>query len=477
MKARLLAVQRALLMVLVTACVVAGLSVPRAGDRELSAALSELHQFEAEFVRSDAERTLRDRAAASRALPLSELKQALEAELSPKLEIRAAESTLPSLATVKLANLGDVSRFAKPGAQVAVASPDVAQIARALAFRLKRLKARGTLTLESAQLVVSDVSVDQIQREQAISALEEESARATTAVQRAGLKLERATQRLEARRKRRARSVAEYQELYTAAKESFDQKAARDVDLSTRFARELALVEGFRALGQANASELSVLPERAAVRVRVALSSATRTFDLPVSLNHASVQVAPLTFANAGRGFAAVRATAMWPQLAELEAAPAASRLRSKLHWQFKQLPVAGFHVSGAHVLHVLPCLLVIALAYLLRTMRRAAVAHSPFTARAITSLPRVGLRYRLLELLVVVLLPLVAIACAALSLWMLGQLPIVPAVAAVACAVLGSDAFMKLQDLRDLSVSIMQYHSYPPPPMLTGSTTAITRL
>jgi len=476
MKARLLAVQRALLMLVFASLVVAGLTVPRTGDRNVAAALAELTKLQAGFVREDAERALREQAESGHGLLLAELQPALSAELGPKYTVRTSEHALQPLSSVSLATLADTQVFMQPGEKVRIALPTVDALSRSIALRLRRATGPAAITLESAELVGADVSPEQTAREDALPGLLVDVGRAALAEERATLKLRRAEKRLEARKKRRARSIAEYQSFYDAARETFEQKSAERATLMQRYESEARHADLFDAGSAQAAGRRLGSKTRAAVRVEVARGESVRSFDIPVELVPQAVEVAPLRFASLPDGFATLHTTGLWDEVKRLDARAAALHLDQKLHWQFKQLRFAGLVLTGALALQVLPCILIVLLMRVLRATRLAAVGYSPFTARLITTLPRVGFKYRFLELVVLVLLPLLTVMCAALALVVVGQLPILPALCGIACVALGSEAFVKLQELRDLSVSIEQYHSYPPKPMLTGRTSAVPR-
>jgi hypothetical protein len=78
--------------------------------------------------------------------------------------------------------------------------------------------------------------------------------------------------------------------------------------------------------------------------------------------------------------------------------------------------------------------------------------------------MPRVGFKSRVLDAVVLVILPFGAGACAAAALLMIGQVPALPVLAAVACLLLGGYAFTKLGDLQNLVEDVVRSHSNPPP-------------
>jgi hypothetical protein len=101
---------------------------------------------------------------------------------------------------------------------------------------------------------------------------------------------------------------------------------------------------------------------------------------------------------------------------------------------------------------------------FLLSRMRAVSLNYNPFRTRVKTALPRVGFRTRVLDALAVVVLPLAATVLAVASLVIVGQIPALPLVAAVACLLLGAYAYVKLGELQRLMEDVVRSHSVPPP-------------
>ncbi len=181
-------------------------------------------------------------------------------------------------------------------------------------------------------------------------------------------------------------------------------------------------------------------------------------FEIPVRLAHRRVSVPVLR----GAEFQALRAAGLWNELSNLDAEHAADTIQSHFSWHLRSVELFGLNLSGRKLLQLAPCLLVWLLALLALRMRRAETFCK--TSQVPSSLPRVGLKHRWLELLVLLVAPLISIGSAGISLWQLHQLPILPALSGLACVVLGSYSFVKLNDLREQAISIVRSRSYPPP-------------
>jgi hypothetical protein len=127
-------------------------------------------------------------------------------------------------------------------------------------------------------------------------------------------------------------------------------------------------------------------------------------------------------------------------------------------------LPLFGFDLVGAHLLQLVPLILPALLSLLLRNIRRARTSYNPFTTEVPEKAPRIGLSSRFLEFLVIVLLPLVAVCNAVAALYLVGQLPAIPALCLLACLMMGTTAFSELDELREQMLSIVRSHSNLPP-------------
>jgi hypothetical protein len=96
--------------------------------------------------------------------------------------------------------------------------------------------------------------------------------------------------------------------------------------------------------------------------------------------------------------------------------------------------------------------------------MRSVSESYNPFGTTIDSSLPRVGFRSRVVDCLVLVILPVAAAGSAAAALLFIGQVPALPVLVAIACLGLGIYAFGKLGELQSLIEAVVRSHSNPPP-------------
>ena len=113
MQARLSAVQRALIVLLVAALAVAIVARPAPTNGRVRRALAELEQFEAQFDRASVERSLLAHARAQGQRPLSELAAATSGKHVPSLT--AAAGSVEPLASIQVATRAKERSFAKQG--------------------------------------------------------------------------------------------------------------------------------------------------------------------------------------------------------------------------------------------------------------------------------------------------------------------------------------------------------------------------
>jgi hypothetical protein len=115
-------------------------------------------------------------------------------------------------------------------------------------------------------------------------------------------------------------------------------------------------------------------------------------------------------------------------------------------------------------VLQFLPCLLPLLQILLLLRTRAVGAGYNPFGTTIDSALPQVGFRSRLLDALVIVILPVVAAACAASSLLLIGQVPVLPVLTAIVCLLSGFYVLGKLGELQSLVEAMVHSHSSHPP-------------
>lgn len=201
-------------------------------------------------------------------------------------------------------------------------------------------------------------------------------------------------------------------------------------------------------------------PTTALARVALSYNGAALTLEIPVAL---TLREAPVTSLG-GASFEATRAAGLWDEVKTLDVAGAIAAVRDHFNWHNRSVNVGGLKLSGALALHVLPCILPLLLLLVSARVQRVSKSYSPFSTKVPDVVPRVGFRSRIFDFIVIVLLPSLTALSAALSLYMIGQPPLLPIGVTILCAVLGSTAFSKLGELQNLLESVVHSHSYPPP-------------
>lgn len=478
MEARLSAVQKRLLLLLLTSVVVAVLARPQPDNGRFTAALDEMVSFHTGFVRSDAERTLRIQAEAHSQLSFADMQAVEGARHGPKLKLAGSLKPLRPLTGVRLGTLAELHIHAQPGATMSVGTPSAEELGSALAWRLARTQKNGPFTVVDIQLVNAALGEADVALEQQVGQLRQASLSARAALDDATRKVAVAERRVEKRAKRRSRSLEKMQVALGAARTLLDEKstlhaqaqqayesAAQRAELGAAPARG-ALVPGAQSASSGARAEPDSRAEPhastlALAQVTVELAGQRSTLNIPVRLTRVAVPVAPLP----GAQFLAIRAAGLWDEVKDMNPEAAAGTIRGHFNWHFNHVQLLGLKLSGSKLLQLMPCILPLLLGLLLLRMRSAETSYSPFTTRVPDSLPRVGFKSRSLEFVAIVLLPLVAIASAAASLLLIDQPPVLPALTAVACLPLGSLVFAKLSELREQTVSIVRSHSGFPPP------------
>jgi hypothetical protein len=461
MEARLFEVQKRLWWLCLGSLLLALLIRPQPENRRYVDALAELESFRASFVRSKAEAALQQQADGRGEFSYEHVQEVASAKRGAKLKLGEDLNAPRALTFVRLSTLAEAHSYAEVGASLPVGIADDGELGLALAWRMARSAPSGTFTLRGFELVAAEVTEEDVVRDLRVNALRAESAAADAAFEEATRRLELAERRVEKRQKRHAHSLGEFVAMRDGARAAFESKRHAHEAALARY--ESAASEATRAYKRSNVTHL---PKAALARVTLERKAAGHepafeTFEIPVRLTHRRVSVPVLR----GAEFNALRAAGLWDELSGLDAEHAAETIQSHFNWHLRSVQLLGVNLSGRKVLQLLPCALVALLALLALHMRRAETSYSPFTSIVPSSLPRVGLKLRWLELLAIVVLPLVSIVNASISLWQINQLPILPVLSGVTCVVLGYHAFVKLKDLREQALSIVRSHnSYPPP-------------
>jgi len=456
MQARLSAVQHALIVLLVAAIAVAVLARPAPFNGRLRRALAELEQFAAQFDRAQVEGSLLEYARAQGRRPLSELASATTGKRVPKLT--AASGGVEPLASIQVASLADVKHFAAAGSSLPIGSAELAALGPALAWRLARTAdPEEPATLASVELrAASDVTSADLELEPQVAALRLEQLTASAAVSDATKKLEVAEQLLEQRRKWKLpwKVISKSDEARKAAKAALEEQRRSLRDVETRYESAVKRAERPHTI-----VSIPPIPEYGVAHVVVQQAGQARAYDLPAKLAVRSVPVPSL----GGGELREVEVAGLWPEVQHKTATEAIASVRAHFNWHYRYVELAGLKLGGMTLLQIVPCVLPLLLYFVLVRMRAVARTYNPFGTRVTAALPRVGFGGRLLDGLVLIGLPLTAAGCAAASLLLVGQVPALPVIAAVACLLLGGYAFVELGELQNLMQDVVRSHSHPP--------------
>lgn len=455
MQARLSAVQRALIVLLVTSLAVAVLARPVPANGRLRRALAELEQFDAQFNRGNVEQSLLEYARAQGRKPLSELASAIGGKQVPS--VAAASGMVEPLASLQVATLSDVRNFGKPGSTLPIANTELAQLGPALSWRLARsAQPELPVTLQHVELHPADVTQADLELEGEVEKLRLEQLTAAAATSDAAKKLEAAEQLLEQRRKWKLpyKVIAKTNDARKEAKSALDEQRRSLHAIETRY--EAAVK---RAERPHPALPYPPLREYGVAHVELNQGGQARAYDLPVKLNVLAATLPPL----GGGALREVEAAGLWPEVKSLSASEAIQRVRAHFNWHYRYVELAGLKIGGMTVLQLLPCGLPLLLWLLLRRMREVASTYNPFDTRVTGALPRVGFGSRALDALVLIALPLLAAGCATAALLLVGQVPALPVLVGVVNLLLGAFAFTKLGELQSLMQDLVRSHSNPP--------------
>jgi len=456
MEARISAVQQALLLLLVASLALAVLARPYPDNRRLTGALSELTSFRQGFERETAEGLLRAQAEAQGLVPLAALAAKVEGPGIPRVQLSADAPAIRPLTSAHLATLSDVLAFATPSAKLTLGSPELEPLGRALAWRLARTQNPGPFTLKSVELASAEVSAEHLQHEAEVFSLRQQVVDDQAAVDAALKRLETEDRILEARRTNHAswKMVLKSMETQKEATAALEQKKAA---LATTLASYERAAQ--KAEQKPKRSEPGAVPKYGSAVVSLQHAGGPVIFEVPIAVSARQVAVSPL----AGASFTVTREAGLWDELKGLSPDAAISAVNAHFNWHNRKLALGGVELSGALALQLLPLLLPLLVLLVARRARGVAISYSPFSTKVPGSLPRVGFNNRVFDALVVIVLPMLTTLSAAVSLLLIGRIPLLPGLCTLACLAFGISAFNKLGEVQDLVQSVVHSHSYPP--------------
>ncbi len=454
MQARLSAVQRALVLLPIASIVFAFLLRPHPENRDFTRALDEVSAFRAGFDRAALEKLLQDYAQAQALLPLT---MVTEGASHGGKQLAVMENALPirPLSAVSLATLADAQNHARAESALGIGVPDVAALGAALSWRLAQAELSGAPVLRGVALIPGEVNEADVTLEREVAELQEEKRAAEAAVAVANRRLEAEQNLFEARRKRGLawKIIVKSIEARDAAKVTLNQKTQVLTDITARYDDAVK-----RALSPRPHTQPSEVPAFALARVD--LEGGVGPYEIPVRLENRVVPVPSLRQAD----FARTVEAGLWDKVKDLDPDQAVSAVQSEFNWHNRYVEVLGMRLGGMTLLQVLPCLLPLLMLLLRRRLRAAAASYSLFGTRIYGDMPTLGFKSRGLEGVALVVLPLLTCVSAGVALLMIGELPLLPALAAIASLMLGSAAYVKVGELHGLVASVVHSHSYPPP-------------
>ncbi len=456
MEARFSAIHRGLLLLLAASLAVAVLARPAPENRRLVRALEEVSSFRAAFDQKAAEDLLRQQAIGIGQVRPQELERVTAGKHGPQLKVAAEAVPVRALAFTSLATLSQIADHARPNSTVAIGVADLDALGSSLLWRLARAQRTGISTVSAVELWPAEVTQEDVALEREVAELRVASLDARAALEEAESRIGILEYRVGAQSKRRSKSLVKSTLALEEAKVTLQQRTQARSDAQLRYEQSAQRAERARKILSAGNTQI---PEAAIARVRYAYGSEQSTLDIPIPLIRRDVMVAPLKVTS----FPALRAAGMWNAVKDKTSDAAIGSIQARFNWHLQPIRILGFSVNGRWVLELLPCVLPILLALLLRRIHRAEVSYSPFGTKLPRTLPFVGFRNRFLEFLTIIVLPLLGVASAGAALMLNDRFPVVPALSGVACVMLGVYAFAKVRELRDHTLSIMR-HSHPPP-------------
>ncbi|HEX2676966.1 MAG TPA: hypothetical protein VHM19_10010 [Polyangiales bacterium] len=455
MKARLLSVQRTLFTLVVTSLVLSVLAFPHGHNRDYMAALDELNAFRSAFKEKELERSLLDYAQSQGVIAVADVAAAAKGPGVPKLRAAANAPKLLPRAEVKLDTLGAVAARTAGPTTLPIGVTSAADIGSAIAWRLTRSGNTADGELRSVALVPGAVSDAEVTRERDV-------AKARLAMLASDTALEHATKKLQSEEDRYTllrKWKSSWKVLIKSDQARKDAKVALDaaqVDRDHKHAdyeRLAKAAESFHAQGVGDAAH-------AVAEVTVAQGKQETKLQIPVALETRQASLPQLQ----GIGLSATRAAGLWDEVQDKDAAQAIDAVRSHFTWHYRYVELGGIKVGGMTLLQLLPALLPLVLMLMLVRIRRVSVTYNPFGTMESTVLPRVGFGPRVLDGLALAILPFVAAILTTISLMAVGQLPVLPLLAAFASLGLGAYVFIELGSLQSLIDAVSRSHSTPPP-------------
>jgi hypothetical protein len=455
MKARLLAVQRTLYVLIAASMLVSVVALPRGRNRDYMLALEELKAFQAAFDQKKLEQSLLGYAQNQGAVQLEDIAKRVRGPGVPALTAAAKAQAITPRAQVQLDTLGAVVARVNTASDlpIGVVGPDA--LAEAIAWRLSRLPDVTDAVLTEVSLLAGDVSDADAQREHSV-------AQARLAAREADAIFEAATAKLAAAEElyaNRRKWKASWKMMLKADEARKEARVALDAAQADKAAKHAAYEQGARS---ALAVQAKGEGDTSHAVAQVELTSGARklVLQVPVTLETRRAALPSLK----GIGLTATREAGLWDEVKDKTAAQAIDVVHAHFTWHYRYVEPFGMRLGGMTLLHLLPIALPVILFLLLLRIRRVSVSYNPFGAVELESLPRVGLGPRALDALVLSILPFVAAVLTMIALIAISEIPVLPLLSGFLALGLGAYVFIELGALQSLTDAVARSHSTPPP-------------
>ncbi len=460
MKARLVAVQRTLVALILASLALSAIAFPHGRNREYMAALEELKAFRGAFHRQELEQSLLSYAQKQGVVGIDEIAKNVKGPGVPTVHAATDAAKILPRASVTLGTLGEVLTRASGPTTLPIGVPSASELGAGIAWRLSRMPdasaAGAAVELRAITLAEGAVSDEDLARERNVAKERVAAQDADRAFDDATQKLNAANDLYDARRKWKA----SWKMLIKADEGRKDARAALAAAVTDRdqkqaaYERDAKLAESFVVKGADD-------PAHSVANVRLAIGKRELTLLVPITIETRSAALPQL----GGIALSATRAAGLWDDVQGKTAADAIEIARSHFTWHYRYVELGGMKLGGMTLLHVLPAALPIVLFLLLLRIRRVSVSYNPFGAVESAELPRVGLGPRALDAIALAVLPFAAAILTIISLTSIGEIPVLPLIAGFLSLGLGAYVFVELGALRSLTDAVARSHSTPPPP------------
>ncbi len=436
------------------------LAIPWPNDAKTSKALQEIRAFSARFDSKQKKQALIQEAD-QKANPT--LAQIAEQTLGPGVDMLNAPKTRIRLATVigfNLTSLYAVRMMSEPNASLKIEGPTIKEIADSLRWRLARMGNSRGYRLVSLKWSKGGASKADFELERRVEVSRQAALKARRAYLRAVNTRDAREKVVKSRLKRRAsrkRIRKARREYIESKKEVFERRTV--LDETRTLYQELAGSAGAFAPNP-NARSKSKDAQFAVVTASIEKQRRKNTSELsfPVSIRISKVPVTPLTVAP----FNATKAAGLWPSVKFVSFKKAIQIGEANFSWHNKGIDLSSMRLGGPTLLYVLPVILAASLFIFALRCRNPRAGYNPFMPEK-SDLPKVGLGFRFLDFVVVVVLPLVASLLCGWSLAGIRGNVVISLVVGTIAVSIAAWCYKELATLNNLNEDIRRTSIRPP--------------